>query len=234
MRRLLATMHCDVRLQMRNGFYYAVLFVVACWGLLIWQLPAFDWRLMLPVLILGNLTVTAFYFIGGQVFLEKTEGTLEAQVVTPLRIGEYLASKVATLTGLSLIENLAVAAIFQGFGFNPLPLTAGVVLASILFALIGFVTVARYEAINEYLLPSVLYTIALGIPYLHYFGLWTHPVMYVHPILATMILMKAAFLPVEPWQLVYGVIYPLVCVIPAFIWSRRAFDRYIVARRGAR
>ena len=199
-----------------------------------WQLPAFDCRLFLPALVLGNLFMTAFYFIGGLVLLEKSDGTLEAQVVTPLRVSEYLASKVATLTGLSLIENLAVAAIFQGFGFNPLPLTAGVVLASILFTLIGFVTVARYEAINEYLLPSVFYTVVLGIPFVHYFGLWTHPVMYVHPILATMILMKAAFLPVEPWQLVYGVIYPLVWVIPAFVWSRRAFDRYIVARRGAR
>ena len=234
MRRLLATMHCDVRLQVRNGFYYAVVLVLACWGLLMWQLPAFDWRLFLPALVLGNLIMTAFYFIGGLVLLEKSDGTLEAQVVTPLRVGEYLASKVATLTGLSLIENLAFAAIFQGFGFNPLPLTAGVVLASILFALIGFVTVARYEAINEYLLPSVLYTVVLGIPFLHYFDFWTHPVMYVHPILATMILMKAAFLPVEPWLLVYGVIYPLVWVIPAFVWSRRAFDRYIVARRGAR
>ena len=234
MRRLLATMNCDVRLQVRNGFYYAVVFVLACWGLLMWQLPAFDCRLFLPALVLGNLTMTAFYFIGGLVLLEKSEGTLEAQVVTPLRVGEYLASKVVTLTGLALIENVAVAVIFQGFGFNPLPLTAGVVLASILCALTGFVTVARYKAINEYLLPSVLYTIVLSVPFVHYFDLWSHPVLYAHPILATLILMKAAFLPVEPWQLVYGVIYPLVWVIPTFVWSRRAFDRYIVARRGAR
>ena len=63
MRRLLATMHCDVRLQVRNGFYYAVVLVLACWGLLMWQLPAFDWRLFLPALVLGNLIMTAFYFI---------------------------------------------------------------------------------------------------------------------------------------------------------------------------
>ena len=52
--------------------------------------------------------------------------------------------------------------------------------------------------------------------------------------LASMLLMKAAVLPVESWQIVYGLVYPLLWVIPAFLWSRQAFDRYIVARRGGR
>ena len=36
------------------------------------------------------------------------EGTLMAQVVSPLRVWEYLASKVITLTLLSLVENLLI------------------------------------------------------------------------------------------------------------------------------
>ena len=38
MKRLLATLRTDVRLQFRNGFYYATAFVVALWVLLFSQL----------------------------------------------------------------------------------------------------------------------------------------------------------------------------------------------------
>ena len=50
------------------------------------------------MMIMGNLVIGTFYFMGGLVLLEKDEGSLEARVTTPLKPTEYLSAKVLTLT----------------------------------------------------------------------------------------------------------------------------------------
>ncbi len=233
MKRLLTTIACDIRLQFRNGFYYAAAFVAVVMALVLNQVRLFDLALLLPVFVLGNILVNTFYFIGGLVLLEKGEGTLAAQVVTPLRTGEYLAAKVATLALLALIESLIIVAAAYGSGFALLPLLAGVVLLAALYVLYGFVVVARYDSINTYLLPSVVYTAVLSLPLLDYFGLWQSWLFYLHPIQAPLLLLRAAFQPLAPWQLVYGVLYSALWIALMYLASRRAFDRFVVEREGS-
>ena len=232
MTRLLATMQCDVRLQFRNGFHYAVLFVLFCWGIVLTQLPRIDWEWLLPPLLFGNLSMVSFYFIGGLVLLEKGEGTLEAQVVTPLRNGEYLASKVGTLTLLSLFESLVIVVCCVGLGFRVAPMVAGIVLAALLYALAGFIAVSRYAAINEFIFPSAFYVAALSIPLLPYFDLWRSPLVYLHPLYGPLRLMQAAFETLSGWEWLYGLLYPALWIWVAAWGSRRAFERFIVGRKG--
>ena len=166
MKRLLATIRCDLRLQQRNGFYYASAFVVAVYALGLSQLHATGARLnlaaLLPAVVLNNLMITSFYFIAALVLLEKTEGTLTAQVVSPLHAGEYIAAKVITLTALALAYNLAVVVLVVGSQFSGesrrtegLPLIAGIGAMAALMVMVGFVAVARYDSVNEFLLPSL-------------------------------------------------------------------------------
>ena len=117
MHRLAATVCLDLRLQMRNGFYYAVAFVLACWFVLLTSLPVIDWGYVLPAVVFGNLVMVNFYFVAGLVLLEKDEGTLEAQVVTPLADWEYLASKTVTLAALSVVEQVVIVWSAYGGGF---------------------------------------------------------------------------------------------------------------------
>lgn len=234
MSRLLATVRLDLRLQFRNGFYYAVAFVLVCWIVVLTQLPTIDWGYLFPPLVLGNLSMVSFYFIGGLVLLEKGEGTLEAQIITPLDDREYLASKVITLTALSLIENVVIVAMAYGMPRDPLALAAGITLAAVIYSLLGFVVVARYDSINEYIFPSVVYVTALSLPFLSYFELWASWLMYLHPLQAPLILMKAAFQPIEPWQWVYGLFYPALWIGPLFVWCRRTFRRFVIASEGVR
>ena len=198
--RLLATVQLDARLQLRNGFYYAVAFVLACWFAVLTQLPVVDWGFFLPALILGNLSMVSFYFIAGLVLLEKSEGTLHAQVVTPLGAREYLTSKIATLAALSLVEHLVIVGWTYGPDVDPVALVGGVVLASVLYSLCGFISVARYDSINEYLFPSVFYVAALQLPLLHYLGIWDGWLMYLHPMRASLVLIRAAFEPIAAWE----------------------------------
>ncbi|MBA2572144.1 MAG: ABC transporter permease [Gemmatimonadetes bacterium] len=229
MKRLLATVRCDAQLQLRNGFYYATAFVVLIWSLVLLRLPDLDFGWLLPALLAGNLLLNTFYFMGGLVLLEKDEGTLEARTVTPLRTGEYLAAKAITLTLLALVENVIIVALFRGLRFELLPLVAGIVLASGIYVLTGFVAVVRYGSINEFLMPSVVYTSLLTLPLLTYLGQWEHWLLYLHPLQAPLLLLRAAFVPVEGWQVVYSVTYGGACVALAYLWSRQAFAHFVVA-----
>ena len=103
--RLLETIRCDVRLQHRNGFYYAVAFLLFFFAILVTFVPI-DWTPWLAALLLGNMMLATFFFLGGLILLEKGEGTLEALIVTPLSDFEYLASKIVTLTLLATAEQL--------------------------------------------------------------------------------------------------------------------------------
>jgi fluoroquinolone transport system permease protein len=232
-KRLFSTMRCDVQLQFRNGFYYATAFVVAFWVVAFSQFKL-DLGQVLPGMLLGNLTVSTFYFIGGLVLLEKSEGTLEAQVVTPLHSWEYIASKVITLAILSLIENVTIAVVIAGWQFNLVALAVGIALAAALFSLAGLVVIVRYDSVNEYLMPSAFYTAILMLPLLDFFNVWPSKLFYLHPMQAPLVIMQAAFRPVAGWQLIYGGVYSLLWIGLAWAISQRAFARFIVTQAGAR
>ena len=228
MTRLQSTMLWDVRLQFRNGFYYASLvLVVVCIGLLS-QIPATYLTQIFPAVILGNLVVGTFYFLGGMVPLEKGEGTLTAQIVTPLRQGEYLASKVITLTVLAILENGAFTIYAFRGSVQLLPLLLGVALAAALFCLAGFLVVVRYDSINEYLLPSIAYTSIISLPMVTYLLPWDSWLLYVHPWQAPMVLLQAAWQPIALWQWAYGLGYSLLWLALLFWACRRAFYNFVV------
>jgi fluoroquinolone transport system permease protein len=235
MNRLLATIRCDLRLQQRNGFYYATAFVVAVYALGLSQLHAAGTRLnlawLLPAVALNNLMITSFYFVGALVLLEKTEGTLAAQVVSPLRAGVYLAAKVITLTALALAYNLAVVALVVGSGFGVLALIAGVGAMAALMVMAGFVAVARYDSVNEYLLPSLPYAAGLMLPLAYMLG-WDSPLLYLHPLQGPMLLMRAAFAPADTWQLVYSALASVLWLGAGAWLSQRSFQRFVVGRAG--
>jgi fluoroquinolone transport system permease protein len=228
----MATIRCDIRLQTRNGFYYAAGFVAFFWMLMLSQVPAAYLAWLIPVFVLSNLLINTFYFIAGLVLLEKGEGTLLAQSVTPLRSWEYLAAKVITLTLLSLLENMLIVGVGYGLAFDLLPLLAGIVLAAAIFVLTGFIVVSRYDSINEYLFPSFLYTLAFIPPFLDYLGLWQSRLVYLHPVQAPLLLAKAAFGPIATWQWLYGLLYAALWLGLLFGWSRRAFARFVMTAEG--
>jgi fluoroquinolone transport system permease protein len=221
--RLGATLAADVRVQLRNGFYLATAFAVACSIALLRWLPSATAALLLPVVLLENVLMNTFYFVSALVLLEQGEGTLAAQGVTPLRVEEYLGSKLLTLTALSLVEGTLLAGAVAGFDVRILGLSVGIVLAAVLFCLTGVALIARYESINEFLMPSVLYTALLSLPVLGYLGVGTRAWYLPHPIQGPLELMRLQPLRLGAWA--YAVLYPLLWIVPVFLWSRRGLRR---------
>lgn len=230
LRRIASSLRWEVVLQFRNGFYYAVGFIMACLVLIYTQLPQLDMRAVLPGILLGNLLVTTFYFMAGLVMLERGEGSLEARVVTPLRSSEYLLVKVLALSLLVLAENLLIAGMFSGFRFALFPASLGLVLAGIMFSLVGFLAVVRYDTINEFLMPSMGFTMVMMLPLLDFFDVVQSPLFLLHPLQAGLTLIEGGFRPLSGLEWAYGLTYSLVTVLVLFVLCRRAFRRFVTAR----
>lgn len=235
MSRLLAAVRWDIVLQFRNGFYYvSIFFILVSVGLLRWTAQAgVDLGLVLPALLLFTLMITTFYFVGTLVLLEKGEGTLNGLIVTPLRDTEYLAAKAASLALLAVMESLVIVLLSYSTGFNVLLLLSGMLLLSLFYTFLGIVAIARYDSINEYLLPSSAFVTLLALPLLGYFGLWPSVVFYLHPVQPALVLMRAAFAPVAPLEIAYGVAGALAWAGISFVLARRIFYPFVIRAAGA-
>lgn len=234
MNRFLTTLRNDISLQWRNGFYYVSAFVAVATIILLSQIGEFDYRVWWPVIILENLVINTFYFMAGLVLLEKGEGTMEAQVVTPLRPWEFMAAKVLSLGLLSLLESLLVIVVVSGVRFNWLLLIPGILFLVGIYALYGFFVVSRYDSIGEFILPSAVWTIGFSLPLLHYFGFWDNWLMYLHPIQAPLVLMQSAFTRLPVWQVLYGIVYSTLWVYLAYLASQSAFHRFVTRKEGVK
>jgi fluoroquinolone transport system permease protein len=235
MKRLVATLRWDVVLQFRNGFYYVSAFFILIWVALWRQLPnahTLDYALIVPGLVVLNLLITTFYFVGALVLLEKAEDTLTGLVVTPLHAGEYLAARVLSLSLLATLETVLIVLLIYGLDFQVLPLLAGMLLLSGFYTLMGFVAIARYDSINEYILPSGIIVFGLVLPLADHVGWWRSPIFYLHPIQPALVLLRAAFEPMAPWRIAYGLLGALLWLGISAVWAYRTFDRFVVRAAG--
>lgn len=201
MTRLLNAIRYDALLQWRNGFIAAALVVTGLWALLLSQAQGADLRWLLPPMLTGNLLVGTFFFISGLILLEKDERVNAALRVSPLRQGEYLAAKLITLAAPALAETLVIAGLSSGWRFDPLLLLAGTLQAAAIYCLVGAIAVARYSAINAYLIPAGGYAALLWIPLIAYMVGWETPLMIAHPLGGPLRLLTAAFAPAPRWEI---------------------------------
>jgi fluoroquinolone transport system permease protein len=226
--RLLSTLALDARIQLRSGLYVASAFVAVCSALFLSWLGPRNAEALLPPFLLEAVLINTFYFMAGLLLLERTEGTLVAQRTTPLRDGEYLVSKIMTLSALSLVECLSISTVVAGFGPHLLEQSLGIVLASAFLGLSGVAVAARYDSINRFLLPSALYTFVLSLPILGYFGVGDWAWYLPHPLRGPMDLLQAQTRH-TPSVLIYATFYPLLWMIPLYRWSRRELRRAYLA-----
>jgi fluoroquinolone transport system permease protein len=215
MTRLASTVAWDARLQFRQGLYYAALVVVGVWVAILWQLPAEGVEWLLPIALFIDMSVFGFYFMAGLLYLEKGDGVLEALVVTPLRATEYLLAKVVSLTLIALLGSAVLVLLVNGWRAQWHWLLIGVALNSWLMAMLSFALASRYDAINEFLIPSALWTLPTQLPMLDYFGIWTVWPIYLIPTQGSMILFEASLRQVPDWELVYAVGYLSIACVAA-------------------
>ncbi|SKC87990.1 fluoroquinolone export ABC transporter permease subunit [Maledivibacter halophilus] len=234
MTRLTRSVGGDIFLQVRYGFYAVYAFITIVYIILLKQFPDKLLGIILPFIIFSDPSVLGFYFISGLVLLEKGERTLMYLISTPLRIKEYLYSKMISLTLLSIVTSLIIVIFSYGLKFNFLIFILGVTLTSFLFILIGFIAVAKFPTINEYILYSIIYITILSLPLVDYFGVFKSLAFYIFPTQASLLLIKGAFGGVKLWQIIYGVLYLIIWISLAYKLAFISFNKFIILKKGDR
>jgi fluoroquinolone transport system permease protein len=229
MRRLAATLRLDARLQARNHVYLIVAVAALALALPLRALFAPEQlRFFMPLLALSGVTITSFFLVGMMLMLERREGTLDVVLVSPLRPAEYLASKLLTLAALALVESAVVVGVAYGAEVELPWLALGVLLRAGLVGAIGVAVGVRHRSITAFLLPAIAWSIAFDLPVLFYLGLLPSPLFYGWPTLPSLLLAKAAFLPLAPGKIGYACAYGAAALVAALFWALRALDRFVV------
>ncbi len=241
MTRVLAALRTDVALQARNGLYaISVLFASIMAGALIWLSSAESLHRTVPMGILFVVGGSTLMYVVAMVLLERDDGTLEAVSVSPLRPREYLAAKVASLSGLAVFEGIILAAVAMAWldrsslAGAAVPLVvAGLLGLGVLHTLVGIIIVVRYSRIMEALMPMGLVALLFQIPALYFIGALPSRLALAIPSAAPAMLVRAAFVPLEPWEWAYALLGTALSIGIAAVWAHRAFVHHII-RKGVR
>ena len=235
MSRLVSALRLELTLQVRQKFVYAAIFSGVMWLAVLLPMPHSLRQVVEPYVLIGDVAIIGFFFIGGVVFFEKQERTLGAVISTPLRFWEYLTAKLFVLLSISLFVAVLVVTLAHGFDYHLLPLLTGVVLGTLLMLLVGFITSLPFASVTDWFMAAIFpLAFMLVPPIVFYSGLWPNPALYVVPTQGPLLLLGAAFdqVTLAPWQVAYAVAYPIVCAT-GLCWAAKAlFGRYVIERSG--
>lgn len=226
--RALAAVKTDIVFQYRHGFYAAYLAVTVFYIVLLRLLPPGPAAALAPVLLFTDPAVLGFFFVGGLVLFERKQNLLEGYLVTPLRPGEYLFAKALSLSLISFWTSLAIIWLGLGAPFNPLLLLAGVALTAPFFTLVGLTLAMRSRTLNGFILFSFVTAPLFAIPLAEYFGLFTHPLLYLVPGRGGMLLLAGSLRGIAPADILYSTLSLAFWLGAAFIWAKKHFHRCVV------
>lgn len=235
MTRVVHALRLEVTLARRQKFLHAAIFSGLIWLAVLLPMTPRLRAIVEPYILLGDISIIGFLFIGGSVFFEKQERTLGAIISTPLRFWEYLVAKLTVLSALSLVVALIVVSVAHGIAYRPLPLIVGVLLGTLVMLLVGFITSMPFTSVSDWFISATVWlTLMSALPMLHFSDVWPHPALYVIPTLGPLMLIGEAFgqLALAPWQVTYAVVYPVVCAAALWWLAKASFTRFVVARSG--
>ncbi len=191
-RRTTATLALHVRRQAVGGFWLVAVLVglVVAGVLRLLEAEPTRWW---PLVVLGESTVTCFYFAAVHVLLERGDGTLAARAVTPLREAEYLAALAVSLALLALAEAAVLVTVAGDVPARWPAFVLGVVAVAVPLVLYGVVAVAGYDTAAAFLLPSGVWTLGLAVPLLPLVGLPGGWWLWLHPLQPAVVLVEVAY-----------------------------------------
>lgn len=233
MSRWTSALRLEVAILVRQRFAHAAVLSGLLWLALLLPMPPHLRRIIEPYVLVGDITIIGFFFIGGLVFFERQERTLGAVMCSPLRFREYLSAKITALIGISLFVALVVVIATNGTTFHLAALTAGVVLGTLVMLLAGFASSLPFSSVSDWFLSTTVPLAVLSLPVLHLSEIWSNSVLYLIPTQGPLLLFAAVFSqPLAPWQVGYAVAYPLICSAGLYWLARSWFDRYVIERSG--
>lgn len=228
LKRLLGTVLWDLRLQVKYQILTVAVIVTLLYVLIFKLLVREEFDEILVLLIFTDPAMLGFIFIGALVLFEKSSNTLDALVVTPLRIPEYLFSKAISLGLIATICAMFIALAGHGIRIRYLPFIYSILMTSSIVTLLGFAGASRIRNFNQYIIIIPIFLTPLAFPLLNFFQLTNSWLLYILPTQATLNLLWASFHSISPANMVYSLIYLPVWLLLSYLYAAYSFRKYIL------
>jgi fluoroquinolone transport system permease protein len=228
MRTLFRTIGWDLKLLVRYNILTVAIIIAIVYTALFLILNLKGNDEILIAVIFSDPTFMGFLFIGVLVLFEKSSNTLQALVVTPVKIWQYLFSKAISLTLVALLICFAMVFVGHGFHFNYLYFFLATSLSSVFFIFIGFIGVSKVKTFNQYILVIPLFLAPLSVPYLGLFDVSNSWWLYLIPTQASFLLFEASFEKMSFLKIIYSIVYISVSIVVAFYISKQLFQKHLI------
>lgn len=196
-RRLLACLGRDLRVQYRARYPFAALLGFAVWAAAIRYTPEVSAYVLAPAFLFLNVYLLSFSLALRQAVTERNEGSFAALDLTPVRPHEFLAARAAGISLLALIQTGLVT--WAGgkpvASFPSLFLGAG--LASVLLSLAAFLVMAAAANGGLMAMRFAATLLLLGPPLLPFLGFVPGPWLNIHPLQGPLVLLQGAYFPLQ-------------------------------------
>ena len=231
--RLLNTIRYDILFQFRHGFYYAYIFVTVIYVLSLLNIKEGVRSTVTTIVLFTDTAMLGFFFIGAIVLLEKGQNIFEALFVTPLRIIEYLLSKVISLMFISLISALIIVLLTQRNFNNFYLFLIGFVFSTSFYTLFGFIFACYAKSVNDYFAKAVAFGLFMSLPVVDFLNIFKTPLFYFFPTKATFILIDILFVEYHSVEIVYAFCCLSLWLIAASVIAVKVFHKKIILKIGS-
>ena len=152
----------DIHFQWKYGFYFIYFILTVLYVCGIAALTG-HWKTdIASIMIYSDPAAMGLFFMGAIVLLEKSQKVLNAMVVSPVKVSEYILSKTVALIAIS-----TVIALILGFvsGSNQLlSIAVGTALTSAVFTMLGIIAATKISNLNQFLIVIMPIEIVCFVP----------------------------------------------------------------------
>ncbi|MCI5900918.1 MAG: hypothetical protein MRZ74_00090 [Blautia sp.] len=125
----------DMKFQRRYGFYLLYGILTAFYVVLLFSVPQSWKKNAAAILIYSDPAAMGLFFMGAIILLEKSQRVTSFFAVSPIRVLEYVCSKILSLSIIALLVAAVLAAVADLGSF--LSVLTGTFLSSTVFTLLG-------------------------------------------------------------------------------------------------
>lgn len=229
MDRFLKITYWQLLLLLRYKIFTIAIVIGILYCALILSLPAVRVDLVVIPVIFSDPAMLGFIFIGALILFEKSDNTIPALVVTPMKSYEFLWSKALALLVPALVISFAVAVSAYGFQFNAFALFLGVGFSSIIFSFLGFIGASRVRTFNQYIIVIPLFLLPAVLPLLNVFQIIDFPALNLIPTYSMLTLLFEAVEPSFNVDYLINVAYLTFWLYLSFRLAKRSYYKYLMA-----
>ncbi|TCK98679.1 fluoroquinolone transport system permease protein [Natranaerovirga hydrolytica] len=214
--RIINAIKSDMKFQIKQGFYAVYVILTIIYMVVINQLPESIGNIVVPVVVFSDPSIIGFFFIGGIIMLEKNQGILEYLSVTPLRMKEYLISKILSLSMLAIIAGSIITLVTFNGKVNWFVLIIGITFSASFFTLFGLYIALKCKSINEYFIKMIPGFLVIGLPCIYFLDIPYGWLLSIFPTVTGLRLIFGAFFGISAEVFLMNVTLLIVFTIIAF------------------